>query len=90
MCNLDLFNNPNVPNSQTHKIPPVTGEYLIYGYDEGLSKNIFLLVYYRNDTKKFYMDLTCLKEKGLEDYWKIHPEYWILVEELSLDLFKDQ
>lgn len=90
MVNQHLFNNPNVPNSFTHNKPPVTGMYLMYGYDQGLGKNIFLTIYYRTDTEMFYMDLTCMKENGLENYWKIHPDYWILLEELSIDSFKDR
>lgn len=90
MLNQDLFNNPKVPNSFTHDKPPVTGMYLIYGFDQGLTKNLFMNVYYRKDTEAFYMDLSCYKKNTLEDYWKIHPEYWILLEELPLEKFSDK
>lgn len=89
MINPDIFNNPKVPNSFTMEQPPVTGMYLMYGYDQGLSKNLFLTVYFRTDTNKFYMDLSCYKANDLESYWKIHPEYWILLEELPITAFSD-
>lgn len=87
---LAVFDNPNVPNSNSCSIPPKTGLYLIYGFDKGLNKNIFIQVYYRTDTQMFYMDHSCKKENGLENFWKIHPSHWILLQELGLESFEDK
>ena len=88
MEELDVFYNEKVPNSRVLNEPPETGVYLILGTSI-TGKTEFQIVYYRNDTKKFYLNLDCPKDRGLTDFWRIEVEEWILLKKLPISAFED-
>ena len=63
MFNLEIFDNDKIISSKNTDNPPKTGLYLVLAYDQALEKNDYFLSYYREDTKKFY-----LQELTLEDF----------------------
>ena len=44
---------------------------------------------FTTDTKKFYMNLDCPKDRGLTDFWRIEVEEWILLKKLPISAFED-
>ena len=48
----------------------------------------FQIVYYRTDTKKFYMNLDCPKDRDLLGFWRIEVEEWILLKKLPISAFE--
>ena len=49
----------------------------------------FQIVYYRTDTKKFYMNLDCPKDRDLLGFWHIEVEEWILLKKLPISAFEN-
>ena len=85
---LSVFENEKVPNSLSYTEPPETGMYLILGTSMTGSTE-FQIVYYRTDTKKFYMNLDCPKDRDLLGFWRIEVEEWILLKKLPISVFEN-
>ena len=85
---LSVFENEKVPNSLSYTEPPETGMYLILGTSMSGSTE-FQIVYYRTDTKKFYMNLDCPKDRDLLGFWRIEVEEWILLKKLPISAFEN-
>ena len=85
---LSVFENEKVPNSIYYTEPPETGMYLILGTSMSGSTE-FQIVYYRTDTKKFYMNLDCPKDRDLLGFWRIEVEEWILLKKLPISAFEN-
>ena len=85
---LSVFENEKVPNSQSLKEPPCTGQYLILGTSI-TERTEFQIVYYRADTKKFYMNLDCPKDRTLDEFWRVTVEEWILLKKLDISAFEN-
>ena len=85
---LSVFENEKVPNSISYTEPPETGMYLILGASMSGSTE-FQIVYYRTDTKKFYMNLDCPKDRDLLGFWRIEVEEWILLKKLPISAFEN-
>ncbi len=85
---LDIFENEKIPSSRFLKEPPCSGQYLVVT-SACYEKTQFQLVFYREDTKKFYMNLDCPVDKDLNGYWKMEVEEWILLKKLSLSDFEN-
>lgn len=85
----DIFDNDNIETSNSLDRPSTWCRALVFGYDKGLRKDIYLLAYYREDTKKFYMDVDCLKEKDLESFWMITIKKWAVVNFLEKEDFTE-
>ena len=85
---LSVFENEKVPNSLSCTEPPETGMYLILGTSMAGSTE-FQIVYYRTDTKKFYMNLDCPKDRDLLGFWRIEVEEWILLKKLPISAFEN-
>ena len=85
---LSVFENEKVPNSISYTEPPETGMYLILGTSMSGSTE-FQIVYYRTDTKKFYMNLDCPKDRDLLGFWHIEVEEWILLKKLPISAFEN-
>lgn len=85
---LSVFENEKVPNSQSCTEPPETGMYLVLGTSI-TGKTEFQIVYYRTDTKKFYMNLDCPRDRDLSGFWRIEVEEWILLKKLPISAFEN-
>lgn len=85
---LNVFENEKVPNSLSYTEPPETGMYLILGTSI-TGKTEFQIVYYRTDTKKFYMNLDCPRDRDLSGFWRIEVEEWILLKKLPISAFEN-
>lgn len=85
---LSVFENEKVPNSLSCTEPPETGMYLILGTSI-IGKTEFQIVYYRTDTKKFYMNLDCPRDRDLSGFWRIEVEEWILLKKLPISAFEN-
>jgi len=85
---LSVFENEKVPNSLSCTEPPETGMYLILGTSI-TGKTEFQIVYYRTDTKKFYMNLDCPRDRDLSRFWRIEVEEWILLKKLPISAFEN-
>lgn len=85
---LSVFENEKVPNSLSCTEPPETGMYLILGTSI-TEKTEFQIVYYRTDTKKFYMNLDCPRDRDLSGFWRIEVEEWILLKKLPISAFEN-
>ena len=85
---LSVFENEKVPNSISYTEPPETGMYLILGTSMTGSTE-FQIVNYRTDTKKFYMNLDCPKDRDLLGFWRIEVEEWILLKKLPISAFEN-
>lgn len=85
---LSVFENEKVPNSLSCTEPPETGMYLILGTSI-TGKTDFQIVYYRTDTKKFYMNLDCPRDRDLSGFWRIEVEEWILLKKLPISAFEN-
>lgn len=85
---LSVFENEKVPNSLSCTEPPETGMYLILGTSI-TGKTEFQIVYYRIDTKKFYMNLDCPRDRDLSGFWRIEVEEWILLKKLPISAFEN-
>lgn len=85
---LSVFENEKVPNSLSCTEPPKTGMYLILGTSI-TGKTDFQIVYYRTDTKKFYMNLDCPRDRDLSGFWRIEVEEWILLKKLPISAFEN-
>lgn len=85
---LSVFENEKVPNSLYCTEPPETGMYLILGTSI-TGKTEFQIVYYRTDTKKFYMNLDCPRDRDLSGFWRIEVEEWILLKKLPISAFEN-
>lgn len=85
---LEVFYNERVPNSRKDPEPPETGQYLVIT-TSCYEKTQFQIVYYRADTKKFYLNLDCPVENDLKSYWKMDVEEWILLKKLSISDFEN-
>ena len=85
---LSVFENEKVPNSLSCIEPPETGMYLILGTSI-TGKTEFQIVYYRTDTKKFYINLDCPRDRDLSGFWRIEVEEWILLKKLPISAFEN-
>lgn len=85
---LNVFENEKVPNSLSYTEPPETGMYLILSTSI-TGKTEFQIVYYRTDTKKFYMNLDCPRDRDLSGFWRIEVEEWILLKKLPISAFEN-
>lgn len=85
---LGVFDNEKVPSSRFLKEPPCTGQYLAVT-TSCYENTQFQIVFYRDDTKKFYLNLDCPEDKTLKDFWKIEVEEWILLKKLEISDFKN-
>lgn len=85
-----IFANNKVETNYNTEHPLGSAEVLIYGYDKALSKNIYLVGYYRADTDKFYMAKDCLKKNDLVSFWKINIENWAVLRYIDIDEFEDR
>lgn len=85
-----IFANKNIETNYNAERPMQSAEVLIYGYDKALSKNIYLIGYYRSDTDKFYMAKDCLKKNDITSFWKINIENWAVLRYICLDEFEDR
>lgn len=88
MEELDIFYNEKVPSSRALPEPLDTGMYLILGTSI-TGKTEFQIVYYRTDTKKFYMNLDCPRDRDLSGFWRIEVEEWILLKKLPISAFEN-
>jgi uncharacterized protein YueI len=90
MDNLDIFDNPKIKSSLNTEQPTKTGLYLVYALDKAINKTDYYLVYFREDTKKFYLHKDYYKTSDLESYWKIIPEAWAFLREIDISEFEDK
>lgn len=85
---LNIFENEKVPNSRSLSEPPCTGQYLALT-TSAFERTEFQIVFYRDDTKKFYLNLDCPEDRTLDGFWKINVEEWILLKKLEISDFKN-
>ena len=84
---LEIFENEKVPNSRSLKEPPCTGQYLALT-ESVYEKTQFQIIYYRDDTKSFYLNIDCPKDRTLDGFWRINVKDWILLKKLEISDFE--